>query len=1200
MASTEAVPAWASAREAIEARTQAVGRQLLADAEDYRPGPAERIEDWLLTYAVADERFRARLLRFIDVLGSLDFPGSDAEVVRLLREYFDDDFPEVPRGLRWLLRAGRDERVPVAVAARTARRSAEVFARRFIVSPGVDTVREVIDALGGQGRLPSFDLLGEAVLSRAEADEYIERYLALIEQLAALPQARERTPGGVAALQVSIKLSSLTHRFVPLDWEGSIERARPALERVCVAAREAGVGVTVDMEQYELRDLTWELFRRTLGPGTALADWPDAGIVVQAYLRDGHLDAAEAARFGRERGTPLQVRLVKGAYWDYEGIVADANRWPSPVFAEKGDTDAQFERALELLVHAHREGAITLAVASHNPRAHARATALAEAAGLPAGALEHQTLHRTAEGISRALTEAGWTARDYVPVGELLPGMAYLVRRVLENSSQAGFLVQSRTGASPEEVLRPPPPHAPAPAEVSPLPGAFQRAPVARWFDATFRADFEAALHDTRNGWGRRVPLALGEGAPPGDWIEMRSPSSPSGDPIGTVEFATASHVERSVAVASGAHEGWSARPVTERAAILRRAATLLEERGHEFAVRVVHEGGRDRGDAWGEVEEAADFLNLYAGEAELLFAEFAERIAPRGVVAVIPPWNFSLAIPMGLVAAALVCGNTVILKPAEQTPLIARHLVELLHEAGVPPGALVYLPGEGETVGAALVEHPDVAMIAFTGSRAVGTWMHEAVARVARADGQPKTLLAEMGGKNPVIVFADADPDEAVAGVLRSAFGHANQKCSAASRVLIQRPIDQRLRDRLVQAASSMVAGPADDAATEINPIINREALDRLRGAANVARSEGRVLYDAFDQAEGTLLAGPLIVEIPPERALEAQTATEELFGPILALIPFDEQDEAYRIANGTLYGLTSGVFSRSPATIARAARAIDAGHVYANRAITAARPGVEPFGGHRRSGTGPKAGSTEHLWAYVRRTDAGAVDAPMDVAASAARIELEPARWDAPVEERIAAVKRAAGILEREGDANASMLREAAEQARAELERPARTVPVAGQRTEMRYDVPRGLGLVRARGEHAPWWLAGPLLAGNAVAVIDSPPPLDRVLVALWAAGVPAEALRSLEGGVAELLKAAESPAVAFAATDGGPLTALRQRLARTAEGQPWLKALLAPLDGPQPGEPGFLHRFAWPRVVAVRTLRHGADLSLAMDEG
>ncbi|MCY4455990.1 MAG: proline dehydrogenase family protein [Chloroflexi bacterium] len=1184
----------------IEERTQQLGRELLAEAGRYRPGPAERVQDWLLGLTAANERFRGRLLRYLDVLASVDHDSSGAEAKRLAAEYFGDEFPELPRGLRWLLRLARDERVPARVMGESSRRAAELFARRFITPPGTDAVRETTRQLRGHGRFPSFDLLGEAVLSDREAEAYLARYLALIGQLGDDPAAGEVTPGGVFALQVSLKLSSLTAHFSPVDPEGTIARARPPLEAIVEAADRAGVGVTVDMEQFEYRDLTWELFTRTFARGARFGAWPGAGIVLQGYLREAAAHADAMVAFARDRGVPYQVRLVKGAYWDYETIVADAARWTPPVFTRKAATDATFEAVLARLVGAHP--ALHVAVGSHNARAHALAEALAEASGLAEQAVEHQTLFRTAEGTSRALAQLGWAARDYVPSGELLPGMAYLVRRVLENSSQAGVLLAGRTGASPEDLLRPPPALDPPPPRPS---DGFERAPEARWFDPAFRDAFAAALDSARARWGDRFPLrAGGAEAPSNETVAVHSPSHPGGEPVGFAEFADAEGARRAVAVAAGGAADWAATPVEERASVLRRAADLLAERGHEFAAWIVHEGGRDRAGAWTEVEEAVDYLRYYASQAEALFKDFGDRIAPRGVVAVIPPWNFPLAIPCGMTAAALASGNAAILKPAEQTPLLGHRLAALLHEAGVPLAALIALPGRGETAGATLAGSPDVATVAFTGSRAVGTLLHDVVSCVEPSgEVATKTLVAEMGGKNAIVVFADADPDEVVDGVMRSAFGHANQKCSAASRVLIAQPVYEAIRDRLVEAARSLRTGPADAPDTQINPVIDAEARDRLIRDASTARSECGVLLDRFEESsgDGDLALGPLVVQLSASRALDARTTTEELFGPILALIPFATEEEAYAVVNGTDYGLTAGIFSRSPATIERAARAIEAGNVYANRAITAARVGVEPFGGMKMSGTGPKAGGSDSLWAFVRRTDAPedapAVPAPMSSNRTAPAPNLPAGGWDAPLETRVEVVEMAAVLLGNDGRyEDAGALLAAAQAARRELGRPQPTIRVAGQRTELRYDTPRGVGLLHAAGREAAWWLAAPLLAGNSLALFDSRG-LYPVTAALLRAGLPPEVMRPDPGGLGAMLAAARRPEVAFAATDGGAVLeqALHRELGPTADGQRSPKALLSRLDGPQAGEPGFVQRFAWPKVVAVRTLRHGADLGL-----
>lgn len=715
--------------------------------------------------------------------------------------------------------------------------------------------------------------------------------------------------------------------------------------------------------------------------------------------------------------------------------------------------------------------------------------------------------------------------------------------------------------------------------------------PAARWFARDFRDAFEAALasgHAAQAAPPVRHPLP--EGIPGDTWSAVIDPSHPDGPPLGEVELAGPEGMRVATERAEAGQREWSALAVGERAGILRRAADLLLADGHRIAAAIVREGGRDRAGAWGEVEEAVDFLRLYAHAAESLWSDHADVIAPHGTVAVIPPWNFSLAIPCGMTAAALACGNSVILKPAEHTPLIAHRLAAVLHEAGVPRAAMQCLPGQGSSAGRVLVEDPRVAMVAFTGSRGVGTWMHEAVALAPGPDDRPRPLVAEMGGKNPALVFGDADIDEAVDGVLQSAFGHANQKCSAVSRVLVQRTVYPLFRDRLVEAARSWQVGPAEDSRTAINPVIAPEAAERLRSAAEHARTEGRVLLDAFGPQPGTLLHGPLIVEIDRDQALTAQTATEELFGPILALIAFDEADEAYAIANGTGYGLTAGLFSRSPSHIEVAAHRIEAGHLYVNRPTTAARPGIEPFGGMHFSGTGPKVGHRDYLWAFVCRTDTPPIED--DVTSDLAPVPVDVASWDTPLYERIEVIRRAASHLDPAPVADA--LRAAADAAAEFLGRPARTVQVAGQDTRMRYDLARGRGVLRANGPRAGWWLAAPLLAGNGVAVVDTPA-LAGAVDALHEAGVPRAVLRAEPGDARRFVALAATDGIDFAVCDGGPLRSLARTLGSTGPRQRGLKAMLSPLDGPQPGEEGFLQRFAWPRITAVRTLRHGADLGL-----
>ncbi len=1215
----------------VESRTQELGRELYAHLQDYRPTISERVQDHVLLLLMEEPSLRTRLLRFVDVLAALSDDRSGRHTAALFREYFRERFPDIPAVFRLGLAAARSPVVPAPLLRWLVMCGTRMVASRFIVEPDEDAVRRALDDLGKWNRYPSLDILGEAVVSEQEAEEYKQGYLRLLERLGRHPLSKSRTAGDTPCLEVSLKLSSLTHQFNPADPDGTLARVRPALEEVCMAARDRGIGVTVDAEQYAYRDLTWHIFRSVVAPGEPLGQWPDAGMVVQAYLRDATSHAQEVLEFGRSRGTPIRVRLVKGAYWDYEVITAEQNRWPSPVHKDKGGTDQTYESVVRTFLES--PDCVKLAVGSHNIRSHAYAEAVREAMGLPAGALEHQTLHRTLEALSRALPRMGWPTRDYVPTGELVPGMAYLVRRILENTSQSGFLTRARMKEQASELLAPPQPGAEDTSHRRPSdPTGFASTPVARFFDDEERGRFRHALEETRARWGDTYRLQLGD-----DMVEtpVRVPSvSPSYPdavvPVGWVHHAGLQEADRAIALASRAFPAWATRPVAERVEIGLRAAEILRARKETVAAWVVHEGGRTWSEAMADVEEAIDHVEWNALQARRLTPLIEAGYRSRGVVACIPPWNFPSALPAGMASAALMAGNAVILKPARPTPIVAQVLVDAFHEAGVPRDVLIHLPGPGGGVGSRLVESPDVDMVAFTGSKDVGEGIYRSASQVALRRGGIKRVVAELGGKNAIVVFPDADMDEAVLGILHSAFGHAGQKCSACSRVLVHRQVHDALSKRLVEGARSLPVGRADDPSVVINPVINEEARRGIMAYREAAYQEGHVLLDMLDRsALGPLCLGPLIVEVDPRRAQSARVAQEEIFGPVVALIPFDSEEEAVRVVNSPVYALALGIFSRSPSTVSRMVRTCRAGNVYVNRGITGARVGIEPFGGFQLSGTGPKAGGEEYVMAFLTRRSgfrAGALEEeqPSGQAAPTAM----PQGWrtweDTPVEERLRRLSAAATDLARRRDALVGAVafwkggtEEAAKHITAtldavtrllgaapEIATPQPTVAIPGQDNFITWDTPRGLGVVSVDDGSDPATLAAlifrPLLAGNGVLVAtpaEVAPTASAIAESAWRAGVPREVL-CLAPADAALEGLAAGP-VHFAAVDLAleRTQALYRVLGETREaaGQRWLKALISVSDGPTPAEPGFLRLFAHPKAVAIQTLRHGADLKL-----
>ncbi|MGD9648096.1 MAG: bifunctional proline dehydrogenase/L-glutamate gamma-semialdehyde dehydrogenase, partial [Pirellulales bacterium] len=698
----------------------------------------------------------------------------------------------------------------------------------------------------------------------------------------------------------------------------------------------------------------------------------------------------------RRRGTPVWVRLVKGAYWDYETVHARSVGWPVPVFEEKAATDANFERLTRQLFAAR--DALRPAIASHNVRSLAHAIAVARQLGVGPSGYELQLLYGMGDPIKQALVDLGLRVRVYMPFGELIPGMAYLVRRLLENTSNDSFLRASFTeNISPERLLMNPEDllrehakrrvddstrareasqGADTTAAQDPFAWTFHNTPPTDFAVAANRDAMQRAIESVRKQLGRHAPLVVGgEAIETAEQIVSVNPSRRQ-ELIGTAGSARQPEAQRAVAAARAAWPAWSSRPVAERAEYLRRVAQQMRSRRYELAAWITLEAGKPWRESDADVAEAIDFCEFYANSAEALERphgvdvpgeENRFEFISRGVAAVIAPWNFPLAILTGMTTAALVTGNTVVMKPAEQTPLVAAQLMEAFRAAGLPAGVVNYLPGDGETAGAALVEHPDVALVAFTGSRAVGLAINRRAAEVSAAGGRfVKRVIAEMGGKNAILVDDDADVDEAVLAVVASAFSYQGQKCSACSRVVVIDSIYDAFLTRLVEATRALKIGPAEDPATDIGPLIDDQSQQRVLRTIDEARRHAReaLAIDCGALAIEGYFVGPHIFADVPRDACLAQ---EEVFAPVLAVLRAKDFADAISIVNDTDYALTAGVFSRSPDHLDRARREIAAGNLYLNRGITGALVGRQPFGGYKLSGIGSQAGGREYLLQFV-----------------------------------------------------------------------------------------------------------------------------------------------------------------------------------------------------------------------------------------
>ena len=979
----------------LESAVQAKARELFALIRRHKSSPlsGERWQGELMDWAMADERLKVELFRFVDVFPTL---RTNDEIDRHLREYFEQPGLTTPRLMQLGLAASR-HRLAAPLAAEVVRRAMLSFAGRFIFGRDAAAALPKLRALRARGLGFTLDVLGEASVGETEADAYQQRYLELLDGLrheAAgwSPDAILDTAawGPVPRVNISIKITSLHSQIDPLDFRGSVSAVKDRLRPVFRKARDTGAFVNLDLEQFRYRDLTFAVFKELLEEDE-FAGYDEAGVVVQAYLRDAEDDIRGLIDWARRHERVVTVRLVKGAYWDYETVQAAQEGWPPPVFTHKPDSDVMYERITRIMLE--HPGQIRSAFASHNVRSLANAIATAEALGLPKDAYELQLLHGMGEPIKAAIRKMGLRLREYAPVGELIPGMAYFVRRLLENTANESFLrLTFAEGEDKDRLIRAPQPSpdvdgAPqrlprtAPTDVA-YPGPFVNQPHADFARPENREAFAAALERVRSGeaaagLGKYWPLWIGgEAVETAASIASVDPARPA-QVAGTAGYAGPEEAELAVAAGRRAFETWGATPPRERAAVLFHAAELMRAELFELAALEVFEAGKTWREADADVGEAIDFLEYYGREILRMEAEdqlagsvddaSEDALRPPGVALVVAPWNFPLAILTGMTSAALVAGNAVVIKPAGPTPVIGAQLARILHAAGAPPGTINYLPSPGSTVGELLVRHPDIEVIAFTGSKDVGLHIIEEAAKHPSRRGI-KRVIAEMGGKNALIVDSDADLDVAVLEAVVSAFHFQGQKCSAASRIIVLEDAYDEFLARFVDAARSVVIGPPDDPTSRMGPVITAEAKKTIEAYIEQGKRDGRPVLVTEPPPggwpEGGFYVGPhIFADVAPDAVI----AQEEIFGPVVAVMRARDMDEALAIANGTQYALTGGLISRSPATIARVRREFLVGNLYINRGTTGALVERQAFGGFKMSGIGSKAGGPDYLAQFM-----------------------------------------------------------------------------------------------------------------------------------------------------------------------------------------------------------------------------------------
>jgi RHH-type transcriptional regulator, proline utilization regulon repressor / proline dehydrogenase / delta 1-pyrroline-5-carboxylate dehydrogenase len=932
---------------------------------------------------IPDSDTRDRLIR--DKIGDADWEGhlgrSDSLFVnastwalmltgRLVR--LDTDDRDLPGFIgRLAARSGE----PVVREAMV--QAMRIMGRQFVMGRTISEALERAVPEEAAGYRHSFDMLGESARTTADAIRYFESYAAAIDAIGEASAGR----GPVEGPGISVKLSALHPRFEFAQRDRVMGELAPRLQELALMAKRADIGLTVDAEEADRLDLSLDVVA-ALSADPALRDWDGLGLAVQAYQKRAVpvLDwLADLAKSHRRR---LMVRLVKGAYWDTEiKHCQETGLDDYPVFTRKSATDVSYLACVGVL--ARDRTAFFPQFATHNANSVA---AILEIMGKRTD-YEFQRLYGMGEELYAQVV--GPAAMDkpcriYAPVGGHKDLLAYLVRRLLENGANTSFVNRIVDEKLPVEEIVADPVDVTHRLETHrhpgiPLPGDLYgpERSNSNGFDLTDPQELSALSGDlipfADTQWAAWPLTGTGSGADEGAGTVRHEPADRR-NVVGRVTDAAADCIDAAFTAAVAAHPVWSASAAEDRAVMLDRASELFELHEPELMALCIREAGKTLPDAVAEIREAVDFLRYYAARAradfstpEILPGPTGEHNAislhGRGVFVCISPWNFPMAIFTGQVAAALAAGNCVLAKPAEQTPLIAFRVVQLLHEAGIPENVLHYLPGDGPQVGAPLVADPRVAGVAFTGSSEVAQSINRTL---AAKDGPIVPLIAETGGQNAMIVDSSALPEQVVGDVLTSAFQSSGQRCSALRVLYLQDDIADRVIEMLTGAMDELRIGDPAFLNTDVGPVIDNDAKMQLDAHAARLSEEAQLIHrvDLPDETRHGSFVAPTAFEIDGIGYLE-----KEVFGPILHVVRFksDQLDAVLDDINATGYGLTVSVHTRIDDTAEHICSRLRVGNAYINRNQIGAVVGVQPFGGEGLSGTGPKAGGPRYLHRFA-----------------------------------------------------------------------------------------------------------------------------------------------------------------------------------------------------------------------------------------
>lgn len=868
---------------------------------------------------------------------------------------------ETPDGIL----ASLAKRIGLPTIRTAARQAMRVMGNHFVLGQTIDEALNRAGSGAARSYRYSFDMLGEGARTAEDAERYFQSYADAIRHIGAKAgnAALPNRPG------ISVKLSALHPRYEATNQVAVLAELTPRVVTLAEQAKSFDLNFTIDAEEADRLELSLDLFRQ-LAQDSKLAGWDGLGLAVQAYQKRGRAVIAWLDQLAQATGRRFMVRLVKGAYWDTEVKRAQERGLPDfPVFTRKAMTDLNYAACAKAMLQARPR--LYPQFATHNALTIATIRAMAG----NAEGYEFQRLHGMGEAAYSALLAQSPDAacRVYAPVGGHRDLLAYLVRRLLENGANSSFVNEAADSNVPVSKLLTRP---------ATLIGAPERArhkrlarPEAlfpdgrrnsRGYELGHAETLEKLLQARDFASATAASLISGQGVKHGS-REAKSPID--GKLIGTVFNAMPADARAAIEAAREGFHRWGRTEASHRAALLRAAADKLEARTGRLVALLQREAGKTLDDCIAEIREAVDFLRYYADEAErVMGAPIAlpgptgedNRLLyrPRGVIVAIAPWNFPLAIFLGQVAAALAAGNTVVAKPAEQTPLIGMLAVELLHEAGIPKDALHLVLGDG-AIGAALVEHPAIAGVVFTGSTETARRINRAL---AAKEGPIIPLIAETGGINAMIVDATALPEQVADDVVLSAFRSAGQRCSALRLLCVQEDVADRMIEMIVGAAKELRLGDPTRPETHIGPVIDAEAKDRLDAHIARMKREAKVLH-AGEAPQGLYVA-PHVFGLQ-----RVEDLGEEIFGPVLHVVRY-KAGELMRLVeaiDASGFGLTFGMHSRIDSDIEKVTNRLQTGNIYVNRNMIGAVVGVQPFGGHGLSGTGPKAGGPNYLLRFA-----------------------------------------------------------------------------------------------------------------------------------------------------------------------------------------------------------------------------------------